>query len=152
MYIRKVSHIGLTVTNLQRSIEFYRDILGLYYKGQMVMEGASSDELFQKKNIYAKVGYLSYSKENSPADIELIEFVGTPITKRNPSLFETSISELCFEVWDIEKFYEMLKAKNVKTMSSPQEFDSTKYGMGKSKALYFYDPDGNILEAITPID
>lgn len=37
MYIRKVSHIGLTVTNLQRSIEFYRDILGLYYKGQMVM-------------------------------------------------------------------------------------------------------------------
>ena len=37
-------------------------------------------------------------------------------------------------------------------MSSPQEFDSTKYGMGKSKALYFYDPDGNILEAIRPID
>ena len=114
MYITKVSHIGLTVTNLQRSIEFYRDILGLYYKGQMVMEGASSDELFQRKNIYAKVAYLSYSKENSPADIELIEFVGTPITKRNPSLFETSISELCFEVWDIEKFYEMLKEKNIK--------------------------------------
>lgn len=44
------------------------------------------------------------------------------------------------------------QSKNVKTMSSPQEFDSTKYGMGKSKALYFYDPDGNILEAITPID
>lgn len=146
--IKTVAHIGLSVKNLERSIEFYRDILGLHYKGQMEMEGPSSDELFQKKNIQAKVAYLSYSKDPAPADIELIEFTSDTLTERKSSLFESSISELCFDVEDIYKFYDYLLDKNVKTMSSPQEFDSSKWGFGKSKAFYFYDPDGIILEAI----
>ncbi len=36
-------------------------------------------------------------------------------------------------------------------MSPVQAFDSSDYGFGKSKAFYFYDPDGNILEAIESI-
>ena len=53
---------------------------------------------------------------------------------------------------DIEGFYKDLLDKGVEVMSSPQVFDSTEYGFGKSKALYFYDPDGNILEAIESLD
>ncbi len=33
----------------------------------------------------------------------------------------------------------------------PQLFDFTKYGFGKSKALYFKDPDGIILELMEKI-
>ncbi|WP_308534141.1 VOC family protein [uncultured Peptoniphilus sp.] len=42
--IKTVAHIGLSVKNLDRSIEFHRDILGLHYKGKVGMEGPSSDE------------------------------------------------------------------------------------------------------------
>ena len=36
-------HIGITVSNIEKSIIFYRDILGLTFKGQAVMEGKETD-------------------------------------------------------------------------------------------------------------
>lgn len=146
--IKSISHIGLTVTDLERSIKFYRDILGLDYKGFMYMEGESTDRLFNGKNLKAKVAYLSPKSGEGCPDVELIEFKRGEVKKGQPSLFKTSISELCFAVEGIEDFYKHLVDKKVQVMSEPQTFDSTEYGFGKSSALYFYDPDGNILEAI----
>ena len=150
--IKNIAHIGLTVRDLDRSIEFYRDVLGLDYKGYMYMEGESTDRLFDGKDIRAKVAYLSPMTGESCPDVELIEFERGEVKDDEPSLFKTSISELCFGVEDIEGFYKDLLDKGVGVMSSPQVFDSTEYGFGKSKALYFYDPDGNILEAIESLD
>lgn len=150
--IKNIAHIGITVRDLDRSIEFYRDVLGLDYKGYMYMEGESTDRLFNSKDIRAKVAYLSPMSGEGCPDVELIEFERGEVKDDKPSLFKTSISELCFGVEDIEGFYKDLLDKGVEVMSEPQAFDSTEYGFGKSKALYFYDPDGNILEAIEPLE
>lgn len=150
--IKSIAHIGLTVTDLDRSIKFYRDLLGLSYKGYMYMEGESTDKLFNGEDIRAKVCYLSPKEGAGCPDVELIEFERGEVKRDTPSLFKTSISELCFAVEDIEEFYAYLLEKDVRVMSKPQAFDSSDYGFGKSKAIYFYDPDGNILEAIESID
>lgn len=149
--IKNIAHIGLTVRDLDRSVEFYRDILGLDYKGFMYMEGESTDRLFHGKNIKAKIAYLSPKSCEACPDVELIEFERGEVEVGKPSLFKTSISELCFGVEDIEAFYNMLIGEGVEVMSPVQAFDSSDYGFGKSKAFYFYDPDGNILEAIESI-
>ncbi len=142
-----VAHIGFTVSNLQNSIDFYRDILGLKYIGKMEMHGDSTNELFGKSNSDAEVAYLATPDKNAPL-IELIHFINQPIEADQPNLFKTSISEFCFGVDDIDAEYERLKGLGVKFISGPQMFDSTEYGFGKSKALYLFDPDGNILELI----
>ena len=144
--IKKVAHIGLTITNLERSIKFYKDVLGFKYIGKMNMEGESTETLFNKKNTKASVGYLA-SDDDTPL-VELIEFKDVEVTKNKSSLFNTSISELCFYVDDINKEYERLKMLGVEFISNPQMFDSTSYGFGKSIAVYFYDPDYNIIELI----
>lgn len=149
--LKEVVHIGLTVSNIEKSIEFYRNILGLEYKGQMLMEGKEADLLFGKKNCKVKVAYLNGSKNIFAPSIELIEFTSNKIKKEERILFETSISEICFRVDDIDETYKTLLKKGVEFLSEPQFFDYTKYGFGKSKAVYFKDIDGIILELVEEI-
>ena len=145
--LNSVAHIGFTVSNLETSINFYRDVLGLQYVGRMEMHGAATDELFGKPNADAEVAYLK-TNDARAALVELIHFTNQTVQKEQSTLFKTSISELCFLVTDIEQEYARLKKLGVDFLSKPQFFDSTMYGFGRSKAVYLYDPDGNIIELI----
>ena len=144
--IKEIIHVGLTVSDLNRSIEFYRDILGLEFKGQMTMEGKESDLLFGHENSKATVCYLNGSEKLNCPPIELIHFENLPVEHQDTDLFRTSASEICFAVEDIYSVYKELKEKGVKFISEPQEFDFSESGYGKSIAVYFKDPDGIILE------
>lgn len=144
--IGRVLHIGLTVSDMEQSIAFYRDILGLEFKGELMMEGKETDILFTEKNCKVRVAYLNGSDNIMAPPIELIQFVDEKIEKSRPQLKRISIAEVCFEVKDIDKVYNYFIEKGVECLSAPQEFDFSEEGFGKSKALYFRDPDGIILE------
>ena len=60
--VRRIYHVGLTVSDLERSIAFYRDILGLEFQGEIFMEGEETDKMFRKENCKARVAYLNGSK------------------------------------------------------------------------------------------
>ena len=144
--LKEIMHVGITVSNIENSIKFYRDILGLTLKGQAVMEGKETDALFAMNNCKVKIAYLNGSDNIMSPPIELLEFVNNKTIKDKPQLNKISISEICFRVDNIEKVYKHLIDNNVEYLSEPQEFDFTAYGFSKSKALYFKDPDGIILE------
>lgn len=146
-----IAHIGLTVSDLDRSMAFYRDILGLTPLGEMLMEGPETARLFQREGCRARVGYLRTEDPAAPL-VELIQFTDQPAQQVSSSLFRTSISELCFATQDIDKETARLQALGVRFLSQPETFDSTRYGFGKSRAVYLLDPDDNILELIQPID
>lgn len=149
--ISSVIHIGITVTDIERSVKFYRDVLGFDYKSELVMEGKETDILFGKKNCKARVAYLNPDRYDG-AQVELIQFVLHEVEKQKTDLFRTSISEICFTTDDIDGEYKRLCSEGVEFLSEPQSFDFSDYGFGKSKAVYFRDPDGNILELIQSID
>lgn len=145
----KVLHIGLTVTDLEKSIKFYRDVLGLKLYGKIVMQGKETDDLFGVENLKVNVAYLNGSKNADCPPIELLEFSNIkPKNEEDAALNKVSISEVCFSVNNIDETYERLKSKGVEFLSEPKFFDFTNQGFGKSKAVYFKDPDGIILELI----
>ena len=144
--INEVVHIGLTVSDMDQSIKFYRDVLGLKFLGELVMEGPETDELFNLKDAKARVAYLNGSEHIMAPSIELIQFINGNTEKEQMSLFRTCISEICFKTDDIETVYKHLINNGVQCLSKPQNFDFTKDGFSKSKAIYFKDPDGIILE------
>lgn len=113
------------------------------------MEGEATDKLFQMKNCVCKIAYLNGSHELNAPPIELLEF--SNVEKSKSSLSKTSISEICFNVHNIDEVYEKLKNKGVEFLSEPQYFDFTSNGFGKSKAVYFRDIDGIVLELIEEI-
>lgn len=149
--IGRIYHVGLTVSDLDRSIAFYRDVLGLTYQGEMVMTGPATDALFQRKDCKVRVAYLNGSEHVEAPPVELIQFVGDAAEKVAPGLFAPSISELCFYTDAIDAVYERLLSKGVECLSPPVAFDFTDQGFGKSKAFYFKDPDGIILEMMQPL-
>ena len=150
--IGQIYHVGLTVSDMERSKAFYRDILGLEFKGEILMEGRETEEMFQKKGCRARVAYLNGSDNYGMPPVELIQFLNTEIKKQPADLFASSVSELCFYTDDIDGTYENLVKQGVCCLSEPQSFDFTSAGFGKSRAFYFKDPDGIILEMMQPLD
>lgn len=149
--ITSIAHIGLTVSNIERSVAFYKHTLKLEYLGEMKMGGPETAALFKKEGCEARVAYLKPKNSTGPL-VELIQFTSFAAQLHGSDLFETSISELCFAVDDIDAETARLKKLGIKLISDPQTFDSTEYGFGKSRAIYFYDPDENILEFIQPLN
>ena len=144
--IQEIMHVGVTVSDMDRSIAFYRDILGLNFVGEILMEGPETDALFGRSGCRARVAYLNGSDHIMAPPVELICFMDETCRRDPADLMKTSISEICFRVQDIDAVYAHLVEKGVECLSAPQAFDFTASGFGKSRAIYFRDPDGIILE------
>lgn len=149
--IREIMHVGITVSHMENSIKFYRDVLGLKFIGEIMMEGKETDLLFACENVKVRVAYLNGSNNLIAPPIELIQFLNKKTELDSATLTKTSISEICFKVTDIDAFYQHLLNHGVECLSGPQAFDFTAFHFGKSKALYFKDPDGIILELMEAI-
>ena len=59
--IGKIYHVGLTVSDLDRSVAFYRDVLGLQYQGELLMEGKETEAMFRRENCKARLGSAAYA-------------------------------------------------------------------------------------------
>ena len=149
--VGRIYHVGLTVSDLERSIAFYRDVLGLEFQGEIFMEGEETDKMFRRVNCKARVAYLNGSKAVEAPPVELIQFVNNEVKKVSSDLFTTSISEVCFYTDDIDSAYKHLVDNNVECLSELQYFDFRADGFGESRAFYFRDPDGIILEMMQPL-
>lgn len=149
--VGRIYHVGLTVSDLDRSIAFYRDILGLAFQGEILMTGKETDRMFRRPNCKVRVAYLNGSKADAAPPVELIQFVDTEAKQVPSDLMTTSISEVCFYTDDIDAVYNRFLEHQVECLSEPQYFDFRADGFGESKAFYFRDPDGIILEMMQPL-
>lgn len=98
---------------MDRSIAFYKDILGLAFQGEIFMEGEETDKIFRRANCKARVAYLNGSKAVEAPPVELIQFVDNEIHKLQSDLFAASISEVCFYTDNIDSVYKHLVDNNV---------------------------------------
>ena len=58
---------------------------------------------------------------------------------------------ICIYTDDIDSAYKILIENHVECLSEPQYFDFRAEGFGESRAFYFRDPDGIILEMMQPL-
>ena len=143
------AHVGITVSDMERAVHFYRDVLGLKVVGDVTFAGEEADALTQEKGTQLHAVYLRSVEELKGAPIELLHFI-SPVAEGKPyaGIKNPGITEVAFWVKDIEKIYADLKAHGVPFYSAPQLFDLDGY---KVKAVYFRDPDGTTLELLQSV-
>jgi lactoylglutathione lyase len=145
--INGVNHTGLQVRDIERSIAFYRDLIGLELLARRESRADYVADVVGYPGAVLQMAWLRHPS-GGPV-IELLEYVeprGTPIDTSTPN---PGTAHVCFNVPDIQATYERLKVAGVKFKSAGPV--AITQGLNKGGfAIYFTDPDGITLELLQP--
>jgi catechol 2,3-dioxygenase-like lactoylglutathione lyase family enzyme len=140
--ITGVDHVGLTVTDLDRSIKFYTEILECSIVVEQEKEGGYLAAIVGYPGAHVKMAHLQ--PPGSSQRIELFEYRTPKSAPRDLEPRNVGNAHVCFVVNDLADLYERLVEHGITTLSPPVEVDT---GVNKGgAALYLKDPDGITLE------
>ncbi len=144
-----ISHVAIGVRDMERSLKFYRDLLGLEvrFDGMQPIGGMPSLYASPDKG-QRRAAHLTYGKGANKGFLVLSERPGgTP--GEAIKLDQVGISHFSWWVDDIRALHARLKDAGVKILVPPAETDSAGYGDAPGKkylTCLFEDPDGIIVQ------
>lgn len=140
--MKTVRHFGIVVSNLQKSLEFYKDLLGLKVKIQAVEFGNYIDQLNGKPAIL--VTTVKMSADDGPTLIELLKFERPEIkSEKATGPFKIGPTHIAFTVENLEKIYKKFSANGVHFNCPPIIPPNS-----KAKVTFCKDPDGTLIELV----
>ena len=138
--MKAIRHTGIVVNDLDKALCFYRDILGLKIKREMIEFGEYIDNLSGLKGLRVKTIKMAADDGN------LIELLCYESNRRKPltrDICDRGYSHISFTVEDLDREYMRLKEKGVKFNCAPQVSPD-----GYAKVTFCEDPDGNLIELV----
>jgi len=145
--IARVDSIGLTVSDLDRSVDFYTRVLRFEKVSEFETEGEAVEHLSGVFGAHTRVARLRLGSEH----LELTEYLAphgrpAPIDARSN---DRSFQHVAIIVSDMPRAYQVLRQHKVQHVSSsPQRLPDWNKNAGGIQAFYFRDPDGHPLEIL----
>ncbi len=142
--ITEIRHTGLVVANLDRALEFWRDLLGFKIVRQMEETGEHLDAFLGLKNVRVTTVKLAAPDGNL---VELLyfhshrdkaEWKGTPHT--------TGLTHIAFTVDDLDSEYRRLSAAGLTFIAPPQVSPD-----GGVRVTYCRGPEALLIELVERI-
>ena len=139
--IKRIDHASFTVCDMERSIAFYRDILGMNVAWDSAAEGIrfkgpEADRVTGCPGTEQRLVFLTIGDSR----IELVQYTPTGKPQAGNKSSDTGSAHVCFKTDDIQELFRRLVVNNVRTHCTPQNLNN-------NFVMYFRDPDGIILEA-----
>jgi lactoylglutathione lyase len=139
-----VSHFGIQVADLERSVAFYGDLLGLELVARWVRDQEYIQELVGYPGVELHVAV--FRLPLSDVFLEVLEYRKVDRRAVDPSTANPGTAHLCLYVDGLDQFHERLAHAGVQFVS---EVKSPNIGPNKGgKAVYMIDPDGIRVELI----
>ena len=138
--IKAIRHTGIVVSDLHKSLHFYRDLLGFKIVKDQLESGNYIDFVLSLKNVSVKTTKMKAPDGNL---IELLYFESHPKKPKNIDITDLGCSHIAFTVDNIEKEYERLLEEGVIFNSSPDISSD-----GYAKVAFCRDPDGTWIELV----
>ncbi len=139
--MKGIDHTSFTVSDMERSICFYRDIMGMKVDWDSAEEGvrfkgAEADRVTGCPGTEQRLVFLTVGGSR----IELVQYTPTGKALLDNKASDTGSAHVCFKTDNVQGFYQKLLENGVRTHCPPQH-------IGFGWVMYFRDPDGIILEA-----
>jgi len=130
-------HVGITVTDLEETLAFYRDVLDLSVANRFSVGGEAFSDAVGVEGASADFAHL----EADGVRIELVEY--DPEARSSPAagLNQPGAKHVGLSVDDLESFAASLP-DDVPTISGPQTTESG------TTLMFLRDPEGNLIEIL----
>ena len=143
MPVIKCHHHGFTVSDAERSVTFYRDLLGLeLVRVSERKDLPSYDRMLGHDNVVLKVAILCHPVNDFI--LELVEYKNPVGRKRELDNPFIGSSHLAFEVDDVDVIHALFRDAGYGAINPP--VDVERDGIAVARAMYGLDPDGISIE------
>ncbi len=139
-------HTGIQVTNLDKSLEFYCDLLGL----ELVLRWNRTAPYIETFSGYPGVDMHGaiLRLPNSDAILEVLEYRNVERQAIDPATANPGTAHIAFGVDDCDALYERLTSQGVKSVSPPV---TPSIGPNQGgRTVLMLDPDGFRVELLQP--
>ena len=143
-----VTHIGICVRDMDRSLAFYRDILGMTVLGDRDTDPSESGRMNNYKHPRKTRRWvsLSYGEGASPT-LTLTSHPGEEPDGAAILLDQVGIHHISFGVMDVKSLAEELISKGVELGGTLEDFTDAN---GNVHSIYVRDPDGILVQFNLP--
>ena len=146
MTVSRIDHVGITVSDVDRSLTFYRDALGL----RLVADGTMSDlELADLLGLDSVTLRIAELDSGDGRIVELIQYVVPKGRRMDYESSDSATTHIAFTVDDLAAVRDRLAGAGA-TMVSRQPITINEPGGSFDGSICFYvrDPDGVIVELV----
>ncbi len=135
--IKGFHHPGIGVHDMEVSLRFYRDLLGLEVMSDVEFEGAVLDDITGLENAKVRIVALKCGED----EVELFQYYkpASSSFSKDYRQCDGGIIHVALLVDNLMELYEKLKEHGVASNSKP-------YNLGGGLCVYMRDPDGITIE------
>ena len=137
----RLTHLGICVANLDRSISFYRDGLGFREVGRLHVGDAATARILEVEGAQVELVYL----EHDGWRIELLHYAspGHEGTGERRAMNALGLTHLSFAVEDLDAVADAIQRHGGRILS-----DTRAVFRSGNRGLFALDPDGTRIELI----
>lgn len=138
----RVSHIGICVSDAERSLRFYRDVFGFRPVGEIAVRGEPGDTLLRLKDVDLRAIYL----EREGVRIELLVYASPGHTGGGAprAMNALGLTHLSLRVDDVDAFLPRLGPAGGSVLADTR-IDIPEV---QTRAIFVTDPDGTLIELV----
>lgn len=142
--LKSFFHTGFVVRDLDKSVDFYTNVLGMRVIRRLEGQGEFANKLLGFADAHIKGAFMDRGEGHQ---LELIQYISPPSGPGGINRNDLGAAHLAFYVEDMDRFYAETSQRGLRYVNPPAvRLDDS--GNVQIKVAYSQDPDGNWLEFI----
>jgi catechol 2,3-dioxygenase-like lactoylglutathione lyase family enzyme len=142
--MKAIRHIGIVVSDIDKALHFYRDLLGLTIEKDMLEQGPYIDRILNLHDVSVRTVKMAADDGNL---VELLHFKShSTVTDKIKEINVVGCSHVAFTVENLDEVYQRLLNEDI-IFNSPPQYSPDDY----AKVAFCKDPDGTLIELVEVI-